>query len=92
MGTETILAMLLAMQLALNVGKHQRKTSQTLGVNGPLSNRASAILWVHNISMVPGRFFSDCHNDLRRNLFFSKVCTRKETNCLGIFQNWSVKI
>ena len=40
MGTEPILAMLLAMQLALNVGKHQRKTSQTrtqtLGVNGPL--------------------------------------------------------
>ena len=36
MGTEPILAMLLAMQLALNVGEHQGKTSQTLGVNGPL--------------------------------------------------------
>ena len=38
MGTEPILAMLLAMQLALNVGKHQRKISlmqtQMLGVNG----------------------------------------------------------
>ena len=40
MGTEPILVMLLAMHLALNIGQHQRKTSQTrmqtLGVNGPL--------------------------------------------------------
>ena len=35
MDTEPILARLLSLQLALNVGKHQRKTSQTLGVNGP---------------------------------------------------------
>ena len=39
MGTEPILAMLLAMQLALNISKHQRKTSQTLGVNGPFLSR-----------------------------------------------------
>ena len=39
MGTGPILAMPLAMQLALNIGKHQRKTSQTRrqmhGMYGP---------------------------------------------------------
>ena len=47
MGTEPILVMLLAMQLALNVGKHYRKTSQTqmLGVNtGTAIARAMSLL------------------------------------------------
>ena len=64
MGTEPILAMLRVMQLALNVGKHQRKTSQTqtLGVNGPLDFMvplcpiAEAVGTLHTFHINPSLF------------------------------------